>query len=72
MLGTVRSAKSRRLRGRRTLTNVVIGDGTGKLTLTFFNQQWRERSNSPREWKCSCTASFEALPRGAPDDLSGG
>ena len=43
VLGTVRSAKSRRLKGRRTLTNVVIGDGTGKLTLVFFNQQWREK-----------------------------
>ncbi|MXW62406.1 MAG: ATP-dependent DNA helicase RecG [Acidimicrobiaceae bacterium] len=43
VLGTVRSAKTRKLRGRRTLTNVVIGDGTGKLTLTFFNQHWRER-----------------------------
>ena len=43
VLGTVRSAYSRRLRGRRTLTQIVIGDGTGKLTLTFFNQQWREK-----------------------------
>ncbi len=43
VLGTVRSARSRRLRGRRTLTNVEIGDGTGRLTLTFFNQQWREK-----------------------------
>ncbi|MDE0607590.1 MAG: ATP-dependent DNA helicase RecG [Acidimicrobiaceae bacterium] len=43
VLGAVRSAKSRPLRGRRTLTNVVIGDGTGELTLTFFNQRWRER-----------------------------
>ncbi|MCY3849229.1 MAG: ATP-dependent DNA helicase RecG [Acidimicrobiaceae bacterium] len=43
VLGAVRSAKSRPLRGRRTLTNVVIGDGTGKLSLVFFNQRWRER-----------------------------
>ncbi len=43
VLGTVRSAGSRPLRGRRTLTNVVIGDGTGTLTLTFFNQRWREK-----------------------------
>ena len=43
VLGTVRSAYNRKLRGRRTLTNVVIGDGTGKLTLVFFNQRWREK-----------------------------
>ena len=43
VLGTVRSASSRSLRGRRTLTDVEIGDGTGKLDLTFFNQRWRER-----------------------------
>ena len=43
VLGTVRSTYNRKLRGRRTLTNVVIGDGTGKLTLVFFNQRWREK-----------------------------
>ncbi len=43
VLGTVRSSYSRKLRGRRTLTQIVIGDGTGKLTLVFFNQQWRAR-----------------------------
>ena len=43
VLGTVRSAYSRKLRGRRTLTQIVIGDGTGKLTLTFFNQPWRKK-----------------------------
>ena len=49
VFGEVRSASTRPLRGRgrRTLTNVVIGDGTGKLTLTFFNQRWRERQLKP-------------------------
>ena len=46
VLGTVRSSFSRKLRGRRTLTQIVIGDGTGKLTLVFFNQQWRARQLS--------------------------
>ncbi len=43
VLGEVRSAVSRPIRGRRTLTNIVLGDGTGKLTLTFFNQPWRAK-----------------------------
>ena len=30
-------------KGRRTLTDVVIGDGGNQLTLTFFNQRWREK-----------------------------
>ena len=47
VLGEVRSASTRQIRGRRTLTKVVIGDGTGKLTLTFFNQRWRERQLKP-------------------------
>src|SRR5690606_41686191 len=30
------------VRGRRgSILTVVIGDGTGTLTLTFFNQSWR-------------------------------
>ncbi len=47
ILGEVRSASTRQLKGRRTLTNVVIGDGTGQLSLTFFNQRWRERQLKP-------------------------
>lgn len=43
VLGEVREASTRPIRGRRTLTNVVLGDGTGKLTLTFFNQPWRAK-----------------------------
>jgi ATP-dependent DNA helicase RecG len=29
----------------RTLTDVVVTDGTGELTLTFFNQQWGVEKN---------------------------
>jgi len=43
VLGEVRQVTSRRTRNRRTLTNVEFGDGTGRLSLTFFNQPWRER-----------------------------
>ena len=43
VLGEVIKASTRRIRNRRTLTNIVFGDATGRLTLTFFNQAWRER-----------------------------
>jgi len=46
VLGEVRRVSSRRIRNRRTLTNVEFGDGTGRLSLTFFNQPWRERQLS--------------------------
>ncbi len=33
--------------GRRTRTEVVVTDGTGELTLTFFQQAWRAKSMTP-------------------------
>jgi len=47
VFGEVRSSSTRQLRGRRTLTEVVIGDGGHQLTLTFFNQRWREKQLQP-------------------------
>jgi len=46
VVGEVRRVSSRRTRNRRTLTTVEFGDGTGRLSLTFFNQPWRERQLS--------------------------
>ncbi len=46
VLGEVRSISTRRTRNGRTLTTVGFGDGTGRLSLTFFNQPWRERQLS--------------------------
>ncbi len=43
VVGEVRRASTRRARNRRTITDVELGDGTGRLVLTFFNQEWRER-----------------------------
>ncbi len=42
--------------GRRTRTEVVVTDGTGQLTLTFFQQAWRLKSMlpgtlGPRRWR---------------------
>ena len=42
--GRVERSSSRRTRQRRTLVEVVIGDGTGRLKLTFFNQPWQHKS----------------------------
>ena len=47
VFGEVRSASTRQLKGRRTLTNIVIGDGGHQLSLAFFNQRWRERQLQP-------------------------
>ena len=38
---------SRRTRNRRTMVNVDVSDGSGRLRLTFFNQPWRERQLQP-------------------------
>lgn len=47
VFGEVRRSSTRQLRGRRTLTEIVIGDGGHQLTLTFFNQRWREKQLQP-------------------------
>ncbi|MGD0219220.1 MAG: ATP-dependent DNA helicase RecG [Acidimicrobiales bacterium] len=43
---TVRLVSLRRLRGRRSIVEVVVDDGTGELGVTFFNQPWRTRQLS--------------------------
>jgi ATP-dependent DNA helicase RecG len=44
ILAEIFSATTRTLRGRKgTILEVVVTDGTSKLSLTFFNQAWRER-----------------------------
>jgi ATP-dependent DNA helicase RecG len=43
VLGEVLRVSTRRIANRRTLTNVKFGDATGRITLTFFNQPWREK-----------------------------
>ncbi len=35
--------ESRRLRGNRALVTSTVTDGQSQMTLTFFNQRWRER-----------------------------
>ena len=45
--GCVQRSSSRRIKQRRTLVEIVIGDDTGRLKLTFFNQPWQEKSLRP-------------------------
>ncbi len=40
-------SSSRRVRGGKVMVNVVVGDDSGTMRLTFFNQAWRERQLSP-------------------------
>ena len=43
VLATVRSVSKRATRNRRTMVNVNVGDGSGRMEVVFFNQPWRER-----------------------------
>ncbi|HSP26896.1 MAG TPA: OB-fold nucleic acid binding domain-containing protein, partial [Ilumatobacteraceae bacterium] len=43
VLATVRSVTKRVTRNRRTMINVNVGDGSGRMDVVFFNQPWRER-----------------------------
>ena len=44
ILAEIFSASSRRLQGRKgNILEVIVTDGTAKLSLTFFNQAWREK-----------------------------
>jgi ATP-dependent DNA helicase RecG len=44
ILAEIFSANSRRLQGRKgNILEVIVTDGTAKLSLTFFNQAWREK-----------------------------
>ncbi|MER7796164.1 ATP-dependent DNA helicase RecG [Microbacterium sp. NPDC096154] len=48
VIAEVRRVSSRPMRNRRgAMLEVVIGDGEGELTLTFFGQAWRERELRP-------------------------
>ena len=47
LLVTVEKVSARRMRNRRTLVEVRVTDGTGGLTVPFFNQPWRERQFHP-------------------------
>ena len=41
VLGRVERVEKRRLKGNRSMVNLMVSDGTGRLRVTFFNQPWR-------------------------------
>jgi ATP-dependent DNA helicase RecG len=43
VLVTVRSVSKRPTRSRRTIVNVLVGDGSGRMHVVFFNQPWRDK-----------------------------
>jgi ATP-dependent DNA helicase RecG len=40
VIGTVKSASSRKLRGKSSLSEVIVSDGSGALRVSWFNQPW--------------------------------
>src|SRR4051794_3922409 len=47
VLVTVRSVTRRQTRNRRSMVTATVGDGSGRLSVVFFNQPWRERQLRP-------------------------
>ena len=47
VLVTVRSVAKRQTRNRRSMVTAAVGDGSGRLSVVFFNQPWRERQLRP-------------------------
>jgi ATP-dependent DNA helicase RecG len=47
VLVTVDNTFSRRVRGGKVMVISTVGDDSGRLKLTFFNQAWRERQLTP-------------------------
>ncbi|MGH8888136.1 MAG: OB-fold nucleic acid binding domain-containing protein, partial [Acidothermaceae bacterium] len=43
----VRDVRSRRIRSNLSKTDVRVSDGTESITLTFFNQPWRDKQMPP-------------------------
>jgi multidrug efflux pump len=40
---TVHSVAKRTMRNRRTMVTATVGDDSGRISIVFFNQPWRER-----------------------------
>jgi ATP-dependent DNA helicase RecG len=63
VLVTVRSVSKRTGRNRRTIVDVVVGDGSGRMHVVFFNQPWRDRQ---------LTEGLQVALFGKPDVYRGG
>jgi ATP-dependent DNA helicase RecG len=42
--GTIRSVSTRPVKGRRSITEIIVDDGSGALRVTWFNQPWMARN----------------------------
>ncbi|MGC8499042.1 MAG: ATP-dependent DNA helicase RecG [Acidimicrobiales bacterium] len=62
VMGEVQRVSARRTRQGRSLVQVVIGDGSATLTISYFNQPWRERQ---------LAAGAQVLAFGTVDDYRG-
>ena len=47
VLAEVRRIDTRRIRGGKTMVTGEIGDASGRLKITFFNQPWRQKQLTP-------------------------
>ena len=58
----VRRVRLRRLRGKRSIVDVVVDDGTGVLDVTFFNQSWRAKqlAEGRERWRYLAASTFSA------------
>ena len=63
VLATVRSVIKRVTRNRRTMVNVNVGDGSGRMDVVFFNQPWRERQLA-RVCRSRCSARPSRIAAG--------
>ena len=43
VLVTVRTVTKRLTKNRKTMVTATVGDGSGRMTVVFFNQPWREK-----------------------------
>ncbi len=46
IVGRITGIDQRRLKGNRSMVNITVTDGTGRLRVTFFNQPWRAKQLS--------------------------
>src|SRR4051812_35199770 len=63
VLVEVRSVRKRVGRNRRAIVEAVVGDGSGRMHVVFFNQPWRERQLRP---------GLQVALFGKADDYRGG
>src|SRR3954447_5373081 len=47
VLVEVKATSARRIRGGKAMVTCDVTDGSARMRLTFFNQQWRERQLRP-------------------------